>query len=199
MAEVPGTAGYAQEAPNLLERYEKRPFADVHKHIRHLFPTAPAHVLDIGAGTGRDAAGFAGLSHAVTAVEPVREMREGAMRLHPEPNIAWIDDGLPELAIVRGLGQSFDFVMMNAVLMHLDDGTRARALETVATLMAPGGVLVLSLRHGPVPEGRTMFDIPATEIRALGTPLGLSVIFENEADSTEQAGISWTRMALKKT
>ena len=105
MADVPGTAGYAEQAPDLLRRYEEHGLADVHYQTIHLFPTPPAAALDIGAGTGRDAAGLAQRGYDVVAVEPVREMREGAMRLHPEPNIVWIDDGLPELAVTAGLGR----------------------------------------------------------------------------------------------
>lgn len=198
MADVPGTAGYAEEAPALLDRYERRAFADVHGRSIHLFPPPPADALDIGAGTGRDAAGLAQRGYAVVAVEPVAEMREGAKRLHPEPNITWIDDGLPDLKVVSGLGQKFDLVMMNAVLMHLDAGTRVRALAAIAPLIRRNGILVISLRHGPVPKGRTMYEIPGDEITQIGQVLGLVTIFENEAPSGDQAGVSWTRMVLRK-
>ena len=199
MAKVPGISGYADEAPNLLDRYERRAFADIHSKTIHLFPAPPADALDIGAGTGRDAGGLARRGYEVVAVEPVTEMREGAIRLHPEPNITWVDDGLPDLKVVSGLGLSFDLVIMNAVLMHLDPDTRVKALASVAALIRPNGILELSLRHGPVPEGRTMFDIPGREITELGQSLGLETIFEDEAPSGEQAGISWTRMVLRKT
>jgi len=52
MARVPGTAGYADEAPVLFKRYEGRDFAQVHEPILNLLSPAPARVLDIGAGTG---------------------------------------------------------------------------------------------------------------------------------------------------
>ncbi len=198
MADVPGIAGYAEEAPRLFERYEKRAFADMHRPILGLFPPAPALVLDIGAGTGRDAAGFAKRGDNVVAVEPVAPLREGARTRHPEKNIAWIDDGLPELVVVAGLDQKFDLVMMTAVLMHLDAPTRARSLENTVPLIKPGGLLAMTLRHGPVPAGRVMFDISADEIRALCAPLGLSPVFEAETNSNEQAGVSWTRLALRK-
>ena len=44
-----------------MQRYEGISFAETHGSILHLIPPAPCHVLDIGAGTGRDAAGFAAL------------------------------------------------------------------------------------------------------------------------------------------
>ncbi len=198
MANVPGIAGYAEEAPDLLERYERREFADIHSKTLRLFPAPPADALDIGAGTGRDAAGLAQRGYDVVAVEPVAEMREGAQNLHPEANIAWIDDGLPDLRIVAGLGRQFDLVLMNAVLMHLDAETRAKALASIAPLIRPNGILAMSLRHGPVPAGRTMFDVGGEEIRTCCQPLGFSVLREIEASSHEQNGVSWTRMVLRR-
>src|SRR5271166_5499625 len=67
---VSGTEGYAEEAEALIEQYEKLSFADVHRQVLHLIPTAPGRVLDIGSGTGRDAAAFATMGHEVVAVEP---------------------------------------------------------------------------------------------------------------------------------
>ena len=198
MANVPGTSGYAGEAAILLRRYEEHGFEDVQKHLLPFLPEAPAGALDIGAGTGRDAAGLAARGYDVFAVEPVKEMRRGAQKLHPEPNITWIDDGLPELLAVRALQKTFDLVLMNAVLMHLDAETRAKALETIAPLVAPNGLFAMSLRHGPVPEGRIMFDIRSAEIRAICTPLGFSVVFDADMPSRDQRDISWTRMVLRK-
>ena len=42
-----------------VNQYEGLAFADVHRDVLHLFPATPSRVLDIGAGTGRDAAAFA--------------------------------------------------------------------------------------------------------------------------------------------
>ena len=58
---ISGTENYAEEARELLKRYESISFADTHRSIMHLIPEKPCRVLDIGAGTGRDAAGFAAM------------------------------------------------------------------------------------------------------------------------------------------
>src|SRR5438876_6059232 len=170
---VSGTEHYAEEAPDLLKRYESISFADTHRSVMHLIPNEPCHVLDIGAGTGRDAAGFAALGHRVAAVEPTAEMRRGAMALHPSPLIEWLDDSLPDLAILLARGEQFDVVMLSAVWMHLDERQRRRAMPNVAALVRAGGVLVMTLRHGPVPPGRRMFEVSAEETLGLAQPLGL--------------------------
>lgn len=73
VARISGTENYAEEAPELLKRYESISFADAHAPVLQLIPPAPCRVLDIGAGTGRDAAGFVGLGHSVVAVEPTQD------------------------------------------------------------------------------------------------------------------------------
>jgi len=87
---VSGTEGYADEAEALVRQYESLSFADVHRQVMHLSPTTPSKILDIGAGTGRDAAGFAALGHRVTAVEPTAELRIRAGALHPSSAIEWV-------------------------------------------------------------------------------------------------------------
>jgi SAM-dependent methyltransferase len=168
---ISGTENYAEEAPELLKRYESISFADHHRSVMHLIPT----VLDIGAGTGRDAAGFVAMGHSAVAIEPTEELRRGAMALHPSPMIEWIDDSLPDLAIVRARGEEFDVVMLSAVWMHLDELQRREAMPNVAVLVHNGGVMIMSLRHGPVPPGRRMFEVSAEETIALAQPLGSAV------------------------
>ena len=92
MTRVSGTEGYAEEAEALLVQYESVTFEQTQGKILHLIPPAPCGVLDIGAGTGRDAAGFAALGHSVVAVEPTDVFRTRAAALHPSPAIEWVDD-----------------------------------------------------------------------------------------------------------
>jgi SAM-dependent methyltransferase len=197
---VKGTEGYALEADALFARYESLAAQEVHRAVLHLLPSAPARVLDIGAGTGRDAAWFAAQGHQVVAVEPTDALRLRAMALHPSPRIAWIDDGLPELAALRVRRDRFDLIMMTAVLMHLDAGERARAMPNIASLLAPEGMLIMRLRHGPVPPGRRMFDVAAEDVTALAAPLGLRAVFEHHGGSlgtqNVAAGVTWTTLAL---
>ncbi|HSH99614.1 MAG TPA: class I SAM-dependent methyltransferase [Reyranella sp.] len=193
-------AGYAQEAPGLLKAYEAVSVEDVHRPVWHLIPAPPARLLDIGAGTGRDAAHFAAMGHQVVAVEPVDELREGAKTLHPSPLIEWLKDGLPALAEVRARGEAFDAVLATAVWMHLDQAERIEAMPAVASLVRPGGVLILSLRHGPIPPGRRMFDVSAEETVALATREGLRCVVNTVTDSVQagKPGVTWSRLAFKR-
>jgi SAM-dependent methyltransferase len=191
-------AGYAREAPELFKLYESISPEVLYRVVWHLIPPAPARLLDIGAGTGRDAAHLAAMGHQVLAVEPVAEMREGAMKLHPSPRIEWLADSLPALALVRSRGATFDAVLSNAVWMHLDAAERAEAMPAVASLVRPGGVLILSLRHGPVPEGRRMFEVTAGETIALAAREGLSCLVDTVTASTRQRDVTWSRLGFRK-
>lgn len=66
-----------------------------------------AQALDVGVGSGRDAAWLAYKGYAVIAVEPSAKLRAAAKRLHPEATIRWLDDRLPDLSGVTRLGLTF--------------------------------------------------------------------------------------------
>ena len=197
MTRPPGSAGYGETADALVRQYESLTFADVHRDLLPLLPGPPARMLDIGAGTGRDAAALAALGHAVTAVEPTPELRAAAQRLHSGAAIRWIDDALPDLARVRALGERFDLVLLSAVWMHLDDSERQAAMTAVAALLAPGGVMSLSLRHGPVPAGRRMFEVTTDETRALAEAAGLRTLHDSTAAALLNGPeVWWSRLVF---
>ncbi|MGW2842071.1 class I SAM-dependent methyltransferase [Streptomyces sp. NPDC001493] len=193
------TAGYAEAAEALVEQYESVTFADVHREVLELFPVRPSAVLDIGAGSGRDAAALAALGHAMVAVEPTAELRERGRVIHAARPVEWLDDELPELRAVRTLGRRFDLVLLTAVWMHLDAGERAAGMETLGRVTAPGGLVVLTLRHGPVPAGRRMFDVSVDETVGLAREQGLSAVHvSGRADLHGRSGVRWSTVGLRR-
>jgi SAM-dependent methyltransferase len=199
---VSGTEGYAEEAEDLFRRYESIPAAETHRAVLHLIPAAPSHILDIGSGTGRDAAWFANMGHRVLAVEPTEAMRLPAMALHPQAGIEWLDDSLPELSLVRSRGEPFDLVWLSAVWMHFDREQRRQAMPNLAAMLRSRGTLIMRVRHGPVPSGRRMFEISDEETIELARLEGLQSVLNLRAESAQQAnrdaGVSWTHLAFRK-
>ncbi|MGQ0531157.1 MAG: class I SAM-dependent methyltransferase [Caulobacteraceae bacterium] len=193
---VTGTEGYSVEAPELLKLYENISFEDAHGGVLDLIPPPPIAVLDIGAGTGRDAAWFAKRGDRVTAIEPTREMREGATALHPNSKIEWINDCLPELASVRG--RTFDLVWMSAVWMHFLASERAAMMLVVAALLGSRASLMISLRHGPLREGRRMFEVSADETVAHAAGAGLENVRAGEFPSERLPDVTWSRLWFRK-
>ena len=113
--------------------------------------------------------------------------------------IEWLDDSLPGLAAVRARKEEFDLVMLTAVWMHLDERQRRRAILNLAALVRAGGAMIMTLRHGPVPPGRRMFEVSAEETIGLAQPLGFHCLLDRQAESSlRQPGVTWTRLALRK-
>ena len=119
-SELNSKTGYAENADALAAQYETITFAETHRQTLHLLPDRPSRILDIGAGSGRDAAALAALGHAVVAVEPTVELRRHGERLHAGAKIEWLDDELPGLDRVIGRGETYDRIYLTAVWMHLD-------------------------------------------------------------------------------
>lgn len=160
-------AAYDRQASKFAELYDSLSFEDCHGDMLDLVPERPGLVLDVGAGSGRDAGWFAGSGWDVVAVEPAEGMRREGQQRHPEAPIRWLSDRLPGLEAVHRLGLMFDLVWLSAVWMHVIPAERQRAFRKLATLLKPGGRLVLTLRHGPVPADRPMHEATAAELERL--------------------------------
>lgn len=202
MTDSASNAGYSDEVDSLFKRYESRNPAGIHAPWVHLFPEPPARILDIGAGTGRDAAWFASLGHSVLAVEPTDALREGATRLHPEPEIEWLDDILPAIPNVMARRETYDLILMHAVWMHLTEAERGEGMANLSQLLLPGGRIAMSQRHGPVPKGRRMFEISGEETIALAAQNGLTNLYHERAGSIQAENranhIEWTKLVFEK-
>jgi protein-L-isoaspartate O-methyltransferase len=194
------TAGYAETADAFFRSAEIITFEDVHHAILHLIPKPPSDVLDIGAGTGRDAAAFAAMGHRVVAVEPTDALRTMAASLHPAPGIEWVYDSLPSLSRLASRGDRFDLVMLTAVWMHLDERQRLQAMRNVAPMIRENGLMIMSLRHGPIPQGKRMFDVTRQETVKIAAAHGLRLVvcLENQASAFARTDVTWTRLAFSK-
>jgi SAM-dependent methyltransferase len=188
---------YAHNAGRLAQRYGSVTFEEVHGGVLDLLPPAPAKVVDIGAGTGRDAAALAGRGYQVLAVEPVRELREVAKRRNPSDNVCWVEDSLPALSRVEG---TCELALLSAVWMHLPPTARGPAMQRLAALLAPTGLLVVSLRRGAPPTDRVMFDVPAEAVASDGERAGLRLVrlVEEGVDQLGRAEVWWQTVALRK-
>jgi SAM-dependent methyltransferase len=189
---------YEANAGKVVPEYEAADPAVLHAWLQDLLPSSPAAILDIGAGSGRDATWLASLGHDVVAAEPAAAMRTEAMRLHPDPRIRWAADALPDLAGVLCSGLSFAMILASAVWQHLHPSHRPRAFRKLVSLLRPGGLLALTLRHGPAEAARGMHPVSLQEIEALARDHGLAVIRRvAAADTLGRSELSWTAVALR--
>lgn len=193
--------GYAQVTAEWIARSEAISPEQLYAHVADLLPVSPSTVVDIGAGTGRDAAWLAGLGHDVTAIEPVAELRQAAMARHASSKIRWLDDRLPDLSAVQN-PDGFDLVLVNGVWQHLDDAARSIAMQRLAELTAIDGTVIISLRHGPGAPGRPVHQVRPEDTVNSARERGLSLVRQREAGSIQAAnrtaGVHWTWLAFTR-
>lgn len=190
---MPTIPHYEHNAQQLVDQYESLAFEIVHAGLLDLLPPPGKTILDVGAGSGRDAAWFASRGYDVVAVEPSDAMRTRARALHQSTRITWIDDSLPDLPQVRRLGLTFDLILLSAVWMHIPPTSRERALRKMATLLAPNGRIAISLRIGDPDPGRAMHTVTLHELSALAQQFGLRLISAPDSqDKLGRASVSWT-------
>jgi SAM-dependent methyltransferase len=193
--------GYADASADQIGRMEGFDPAQLLAPVMTVLPTRAGRMLDVGAGTGYVAGWFADRGHEATAVEPVQALRQAGERLRGD-RVRWIDDRLPHLNVVRTLPGTFDLIVLSAVWQHLDETMRPDAMASLAALVADGGQIVLSVRHGPGAATRPVFATTAEETVALARRHGLSVRLAAEAESLQAGnralGVTWTWLSLAR-
>jgi SAM-dependent methyltransferase len=141
---------------------------------------------------------FATRGWDVVAVEPADRMRHEAERRHPDAPIRWLRNRLPGLEALHRLGFMFDLIWLSAVWMHVTPSERAPAFRKLVTLLKPGGRLIISLRHGPAPRGRSMYETSTSKVERLALDFGLITLRTREqADALGRSEITWTLICLQ--
>lgn len=190
-------AAYSDAARELAPRYDGLSEHNPFDNVEALLPRQGL-ALDIGAGSGRDAGWLRSLGFEVVAVEPAPAMREEGGRRHGGEGIRWLDDRLPGLEQTHRLGLSFDVILVSAVWQHVAPVDRPRSLRKIATLLKPGGMLVMTLRNGPAPEERPMHATSVSEVEGLARISGLEVVrVADRSDLQGRAGVIWSTMSLR--
>lgn len=187
--------GYALSASELIAKFESISPADLYAPVAGFIPQNPCDIIDLGAGTGRDATWFAVQGHKVVAVEPVAALSDAGKALHQSSRIKWINDTLPDLPRVLERGDTFDFVLLNAVWHHLDIDQRKQAMSALRVLTRPGATLIMSLRNGPGSPMRSCIEARPEDAIELASSVGFKLEFMKSAKSIQSnnqaANVTW--------
>lgn len=200
-------AYYQYHAHELAVRYQQIPARAVHGDwltlLEPWLEVAPRRLLDVGAGSGRDAAFLAGLNSGnnVVAVEPCHAL--SALGQHHTRTLAvtWVNDSMPALSHVIG---PFDLILLSAVWMHLSLADRPLALVRLGELLSPQGYLVLSLRFSVSEQEmreRAMFPVSLEEVECLARKEGLTILHASalQQDVMARGELSWQSLILGGT
>ena len=192
-------AWYNAHAETAVARYESTSFERVHGWLADLLPTAPAAILDVGAGSGRDAAQLSRMGYDVVAVEPSDGMRELGRARHADCSITWLDDRLPALKQTFSTGLSFDVILASAVWMHLAPTDRPRAFRKLITLLKPGGLLAITLREGPDADNRGFHPVTVDELRRLARDHGARCEENSDdGDPFHRLSVHWKLLTVRR-
>jgi SAM-dependent methyltransferase len=192
---------YDRNAEEVARRYESVP-GGISDFFRFVF--APGdRVLEIGSGSGRDAARLLELGVHVHAVEPSAGLRQQAALLHPELSGRLFEGQLPA-ALPPAVAGPYDGVVLSAVIVHIPDSELFDAALAIRERLRDGGKLLLStpLERGDTPagsdrdeSGRLMILRPASQVRLLFERLGFIIRSEwTSGDAAGRSDVLWITM-----
>jgi len=192
-------ANYDAESSLYFENYNKVYFSNVHRQFVSFLPkNSKAEVLDIGCGSGRDALSLARRGYQVTAIDPSIKMLELAQKKNKHRNIRWLNDSLPELSKLTH--NTYDFVLMSAVWMHIAPWNRNISIQRVSELLKAGSRLAITLRIGDPDPKRLMYSANLEELLQQAADADLSPIYisrENK-DSLNRKEVTWRKIVFQK-
>jgi SAM-dependent methyltransferase len=189
---------YHLNAEKCFAQYQGISFEQVHKDWLDFLPKQVGLALDVGAGSGRDAEALAARGWDVVAVEPAEDLCKLGRQATQGQAVHWLNDTLPQLAKVRALGQTFNLILLSAVWMHIPESERERAFRVLANLLAPSGMLVISLRHGPSSDERVFHEVSLAQIEQFAKQQALKPLhMSRSGDELQRSQVHWETVVLQ--
>lgn len=187
---------YDGSAKRMADLYESTSFEQVHVDVLDLLPESGSAVLDVGAGSGRDAVALADRGYVVTAVEPSAGLRREAIVRHASSNVQWVDDALPKLSKLPE--RAFAFILVSAVWMHLAPRDRTPAIRRLTQILGPDRHLAISVRIGPADPARSIRQVDIQALEADARAAGLKLVRSLEiGDALGRATVQWRTLVFR--
>lgn len=199
---------YAKNASSLSTEYQQT--SDGHMEALDLAFAGSRSVLDVGCGTGRDAAYLLKRGKHVIGIDGSEAMLAAARqtfaaaKLDPEGRLHHA--ALPDLGIFEDA--RFDGLLCNAVLMHLPEESLFDTVYSLKRVLRPGGTLLLTIpesRPGIDPKthrdagGRLYSGLPAAKLQLLFERVGFRLESSEVVDDPlGRDGYIWNRSLLKR-
>ncbi|HUX11405.1 MAG TPA: class I SAM-dependent methyltransferase [Spirochaetia bacterium] len=196
---------YDENAARMAARYEQIEFGAYLDRFLTLV-SAGSKVLEIGSGSGKDAARLLAAGMDVTILDGSRAMLDQAVQTHPELAGHQLLVKLPGRIPVNA--GEFDAVLSRAMIMHIERESLSNLFREIARVIKPGGVFAYSVNtsragidaNGNDAEGRhfTCLDLRGWE--ALHSAAGFLTIDAAESDDlTGRDGIRWVSFFTRKS
>ena len=187
---------YDEGAANFAGQYNPLNTPEVLPGLVERLPKLRA--LDIGCGSGRDAQWLAGQGFEVDACDPAEGMIREAEAQKGHPLVHYYQDSMPTLAQTRSKDQRYDVILLSATWMHIPPAQRAEAIDNILRLAKPGAVIFFSLRHGPSPADRPMYEVTAEELKRFADyHMAHFEYLPPNADKLGRGDVWWDNVALR--
>ncbi len=195
---------YEQNAAELSRRYETTALDSFHELLNKTF-TAGSRLLEIGFGSGRDAARALTAGFDLAAIDGSQSLLAEAVRLHPELNSRLQHVRLPSRLPFDD--RSFAGFFSVACLMHFTGDDLLKILGEISRVTKPSGKGLVSVpagrsdvnSNGLDQHGRIFNVMPATSWQKLFSSCGFaSEPGPVEPDSLGRDGITWVTFLLHK-
>ena len=195
---------YDEFADSVADTYEQVDFSDPLRKYIDLLP-AHAGLLDIGSGSGRDAAHLIGMGYDVQIADASARLLDAAVSRHPELSGRTTHASLPgPLPYKDG---RFAGVSAWAVLMHIPAESQLSAFAEIARVVREGGILAYSVNtersgmneSGIDSRGRLFVCRDSDLWEDLHIESGFTTIERVETnDITGRAGIRWVTFYCRR-
>lgn len=185
----PTTDWYAAHAEELIPRYDALSAPQVHAWFDP--STKPGRMLDVGCGTGRDVAYFASLGWEAEGIDPVPAFVTQAKKNHPALKFEY---GHAQDLLQRRMPTPYDLILFSASWQHVPPEVQDEIWEMLSKAAVR---VVITVRHGPVPEGRGDFPVDVETLKLQGKRAGFAV--EDLSGGDDQLGrseVSWTVLSF---
>ena len=195
---------YDSKAADQVQKYEQADMSEVHGILCEAF-TSGARLLELGCGSGRDAAFLLSKGFDVLITDGSANILDHALQIHPELE--------PRHRLLRLPGpfpfreKEFDGVYAIGVFMHLDLSGYVASLKEIWRVLKKGGRFFLSVPHHRDDLIEKERDDMGRRYTALTEQdwikecesVGFVMLSTYETDdSLGRRGIGWTSFLLEK-
>jgi 2-polyprenyl-3-methyl-5-hydroxy-6-metoxy-1,4-benzoquinol methylase len=188
---------YNENAEKLAELYETADMSEVHSLLLRFLPQR-ASVMEIGCGSGRDAAFLIANGYDVTAVEASAQMMEVAQRLHPELAGRITLASVPLRDSDSLLSRQFGAVVCIGTILHVPDqylfefaSQRRDLVSQEGIFFLSGSIRILLAQATRDEHSRLIIERVPEEIQLLFERLGFQLLTRTQNDDAHGRPAKW--------
>lgn len=193
---------YEKNASDVSFLYEKANMEELHKKLLYNFSDKD-FILEIGCGSGRDAAFLSKSNKIVVAIDKSKSMINEAKSLHPEIKHRFFTHDFS----VLNIGIKFDGIYSIATLMHLSKVEILDAINNIANALCDDGIFIFSVslyrndtnEFGLDKDGRFFQDYSEDEWINICIDAGLKIVeVTKTGDGLNRKKMQWMTVVCQK-